>query len=554
MSLSATNTPKTALFLTAIAGLSLGHSGAMAQTWPVGGTPAVTSSFGDDENNRVHGGIDIPRPVNSLVCAVRNATITSIFYVAANPSGFDSSTTAGAGAGRDVFQVSAIDAAGNEYLYQHMRPPAGGNILVGQAIVEGAGFARIRGGGVDFGGTFDHLHLGYSANPNTGPTTRIDPLRNLFPARTVAENINVRNMTFRSVGGNFADFGQDTTPALRGKFVKGGVDMISEIVNNMGNQARVGAAVVDPRGTGLTLFNGISAVPGSVTYHVEKPADLPRGDIASRQLVKFDQRASVHTGQINTIYDRTRNVTPDGSNTYNYNFIITQTDGTTPNGANFWRTNADKAGAGALGDGSGRGVAAKNADCAFPDGVYNALPNGWSHDDQTGWGTHFNVLVNNFNQVALPAKRNGEMAPAGGESIEANDGNASTFSPSPTEVFVPGEDLYIKGSEFVENQGYSAWATPWRSVWNDGDSLSGIAASVVSDSNGFVPGQVLWSNLPDPGTPALYNVVLDYNHDGMYTWGLDGVGTFTLVPAPGAGVGALVLLGLGAARRRRNAA
>jgi hypothetical protein len=129
-----------------------------------------------------------------------------------------------------------------------------------------------------------------------------------------------------------------------------------------------------------------------------------------------------------------------------------------------------------------------------------------------------------------------------------------TFSPLSSETFGPGEDLFVKGSEFVDNQVYRAWATPWRPIWNDGDSLSGLSTSVLSDSEGFVPGQLLWGDLPNPVNPLLFNIVIDYNHDGVYTWGLDGLGTFALVPTPGAGAGLLAMLGAGAARRRRAAA
>ncbi|MBC7771877.1 MAG: hypothetical protein H7210_05240, partial [Pyrinomonadaceae bacterium] len=134
---------------------------AHAQTWPVAGNRTVTSSFGDDENNSIHGGLDIPAAAATAVRAVRGFTITSVWYRDAMGVGRMSSVN-GFGNGRDVFQVIGTDANGKTHLYAHLQNPAMGNITVGQAIVEGANFARVRGVGDTFGGSFDHIHYNFS--------------------------------------------------------------------------------------------------------------------------------------------------------------------------------------------------------------------------------------------------------------------------------------------------------------------------------------------------------------------------------------------------------
>lgn len=520
---------------------------ARATVWPFPGNRVVTSSFGDDENNSIHGGLDIPSAAGSNVRAVQGFTISTI-WVREPGGGTHTSSTAGDGVGDDVFQVMGTDAAGRTHLYAHLQNPAGGNITVGSAIAEGVNFARVRGGGVAFGGTFDHIHYNFSNNaPASAFGNWIDPLANIFNNTINSENISVNHITYRPLDNQFPIYGQKLTRVEPGRFIKGRVTMTSEIVDNMGDQARVGADVNDPRGTDMRLFNGISAVPNQVRYEVRKPDYLPRGTIAERTLETFNQTDSTHNGRRTIIFDETRNVTPDGSNTYNYNFNVTSTDGTRPNANNFWKTNAKKTGAGALGDGSSRANAVNNADGAFPDGVYDTRSGGVLAD-----GTYapqvYRVLVNNWNQTALPERNQGVMPPAGGASTETQPSSENTISPPPMMTFNTGDNVYVMGANYLDTASYVAYVFPFDVIWANGAPLTGYVSSqpVNADANGDISSQLAWGGASN----GLYNLVIDYDNDGYFSWTLDGLGSFEVVPTPGA----FALLGLGglvAARRRR---
>ncbi len=500
-----------------------------AVTWPIAAAPVVTSSFGDDEGRDIHAGIDIPGAAGTAVRAVVASTVNKIWWT---NGGGGSSIVIGAGAGMDVYLARADDAAGNEHYYMHVRPPAAGNILVGQALVEGANFARIRGAAMPFGGTFDHLHYCYAAHPNIGLGNEIDPLRYVFPYQvpneTVSEAIDGRSLTYLPIGVAFPIYGHTPTARVIGRFVKLGLDMIAEIINNMGDQQFVQADIADPRGTTVTLFLGITAVPYKISYEIEKPPGFPRGDVPQRTLVEFNNTNNTHDPQEPTIYDRQREVTKDLSNTYNYNFFITNTNGTIPTAANFWKTNAEKNGNAAVGDGSARGNAANNADCAFPDGVYEVIPWGHPTDDRKGTASVYDVLVNNWKQNAKAARAAGEAPGAGGTSDEANPGTESEDSPPPVVQFVLGDDLYVKGTEYLEDTSYTAYVFPYTATWNQEDPLTGSIANaaVTSDANGDISGQLLWGDIDQVGD---FNIVIDYDGDGVFSWTLDGLGAFRVV-------------------------
>lgn len=527
----------------------------MAATWPVAGDEIVTSSFGDNEKDKIHGGIDIPAQEDTLVRAVGGGKILAILF--RNPDGSRTQSQNPLDVGKDVFEI-LTDDGNNPFLglhsYGHIKPLAGKDLVVGQVLTEGVDFARIRGSDAAFGGTFDHLHYGFSRSsvkaPAVLPATFIDPLQNVFPLETVSEVVDTRHITYASISspGIFADFGQDDSPRAKKRFVKGGVTMISEMIVDMGDQQFV-EELTDPRGTGLTLFKGITAVPTAISYEVDKPAYLPRGDIAERTLVRFDQTKSVHDNQVATIYDHARNVTPDMENSYNYNYIITHTDGTGPSAPNFWKTDASKTGAGTLGDGSARGTATTNAAGAFPDGLFEVTPLAANLAGSRG-GRVYAVLVNNWNQTAEPAKAAGEVPATGGSSTESNPSQEKKNAPPPREVFELGDDLFVKGSEYVDDQTYQAFVFPFKSVWNQDDPLVGFisSASVKSDFSGDVLGQLLWADIDRTGD---FNVVIDYDNDGLFSWTLDGLGSLEVVPEPSS-LTMLAFGGLLLARWRRR--
>jgi hypothetical protein len=84
----------------------------------------------------------------------------------------------------------------------------------------------------------------------------------------------------------------------------------------------------------------------------------------------------------------------------------------------------------------------------------------------------------------------------------------------------------------------------------EGDSLSGsIASSVIgSNASGDIVSQTLW---PDANQLGAFNMVIDYNADGKFSWGLDGLGTFSVVPEP-TGLAPIVGITLIILRRQRR--
>jgi hypothetical protein len=73
--------------------------------------------------------------------------------------------------------------------------------------------------------------------------------------------------------------------------------------------------------------------------------------------------------------------------------------------------------------------------------------------------------------------------------------------------------------------------------WLQGDDLklNAVAHShVMSDANGVIPA----TNIAQVGPAGAYDVVIDYDNDGKFSWKLDGVAAFTVpqvqpgAPAP----------------------
>ena len=422
---------------------------------------------------------------------------------------------------------------------------------VGDPINEGQAFARVRRTGlVPPGrvGSFGHLHFSYQC-AGDGANVFVDPLRYLFPANTVTESIVHRTMTFNPRDGAFPIYGQDTFERKIGRYIKKNVDLLAEMNNNMGATLFVGTESdqnghrgADASGAPLTLFTGYSGVPAEIAYAVDKPNYVRRGSIAEQRLERFDQRSTVHEGRRAIVYDEPlRNLLPgpgpDGTpNRDNYTYKVTSTDGTTPDANHFWNSNAMLGGSG---DGSGPTEidTLLNANSMFQDGVYLTKSIGYTVNGQIGGtGTSrssrsYRVLVNNFKQTAEPARAAGEQ-PSGilAESNEQNPGPERELSPPVQRVFQEHEPVYAKGAQFVDNWEYTAYAVIYDASWEQDEPFRNIVAqaTVHSDILGVISGTLLW---PDP-SQGLYNIIIDYDNNHLFSWTLDGLGTFLVIPEP----------------------
>jgi hypothetical protein len=253
-------------------------------------------------------------------------------------------------------------------------------------------------------------------------------------------------------------------------------------------------------------------------------------------------------------------------------FIVTNTkgnDGRMANvdGGQFWNTNAKNDPAtkdnNAAANFAGKADAAKNAEARFKDGDYEVHvvmsdAAGNTVDESAG-----KLRLDNFTQKA-GAGAGGAAPPPPGPVTPLYDPSATPFVPDfvPTpsaasidEFFLLGDDVGIFGEEYYPNLLMPAYIFDHRASWLEGDLFSGplISTFVLSDLNGTVPLTYAWT----ADREGLFDVIIDYDRDGRFSWTLDGLGGFGVraVPEPASlflmTAGAI---GLAVATRRRRRA
>lgn len=172
-----------------------------------------------------------------------------------------------------------------------------------------------------------------------------------------------------------------------------------------------------------------------------------------------------------------------------------------------------------------------NAEARFKDGEYNIH---FVLGDLVSTGPApvvETVRVVNFARQA--AVQVGGQAPAAGTPQNMDLGHyeyAPALIAPPTVADTSlklnvGDAVGVQGSQFYPNLFMNAYVVKHKPVgWKEDDPLTdGMVAKIVvqSDANGVVPLTQAWT-----AQPGEYDVVIDYENDGLFSWKLDGLTGF----------------------------
>lgn len=321
--------------------------------------------------------------------------------------------------------------------------------------------------------------------------------------------------------------------------IKGDVDIIAD--------------AVDPMSTDL----GFVANPHIIGYWIEPRFWLMHGVKnfgAPYLLAKFDDNwfdgttAQKTSDKFGEVYDTTR---PADIGTFPFqrldHFIVSNTkgeDGAIGNvdGSQYWNTNAkddSSSSTVAHANFAGKPDATKNAEARFFDGELNihvVLGDVVNTNENLKAGK---VRLDNFIQTAVPG--HGGIPSPGGAPIMLYEPDTTPYVPDlvpepviadVSEKYLLNEVVGVSGEEYYPDFAMTAYVVHHRPEgWMEDDSLtSGLVAQVVvqSDSNGSVPLTEAW--LAD--LPGKYDIIIDYDNDGLFSWTLDGVGGFHVNSPP----------------------
>lgn len=119
------------------------------------------------------------------------------------------------------------------------------------------------------------------------------------------------------------------------------------------------------------------------------------------------------------------------------------------------------------------------------------------------------------------------VARAGPPDFDPDDFPPSTATPSLT-VKV-GEKVTVggpKSANFLPNERMDVFVVPHR-TWREGDSLAANAVkriTVRSDAKGGLPLTGLWK----PDKAGQFDIVVDYDGNGRFSYGLDALSSFVV--------------------------
>jgi hypothetical protein len=336
-----------------------------------------------------------------------------------------------------------------------------------------------------------------------------------------------------------------------------------------------------------TLRTG--AGPHKIGYSIKALFDqgVPKNDVkaptAPYLLAKFDDNWAAGTPAANVIYADSGNgtIAPEtgtvtGELRVNPNttafaetkhYIVTNTDGSTGAPANakanqFWKTKAKddgSAGTANTANGAAMATAARNAEARFKDGDYEInISMGdviAAHDVNEVAGK---VRVNNFTQTAVPGL-GGAPAPSGVTSPLSNSNTPFLPGHGPVDLETAslsltaslGDDISSSGDEYYPNLLMPVYIFSHRS-WTDGIFFSDFVADslVMSDALGHVDPTKVWN----ANMLGDFDMIIDYDRNGVFSATLDGLGGLTVIPEPAAATTMFIMaVSLAGASGRRRA-
>lgn len=327
------------------------------------------------------------------------------------------------------------------------------------------------------------------------------------------------------------------------------------------------ADVVDEMSTKL----GYATNPHKVGYYIKPLFD--KGVVAHGVknasnpylLAKFDDAwfPGVSNSVFEAVYDKTRLATINNPPFNHINhFIVTNTkgeDGSVANvdGNQYWRTNAKDDGAAdtvAHANYAGKNTTTRNAQARFKDGEYEVhvmlgdLVN-------TVDATAGKLRLDNYKQTAGAGK--GGISPPQGAVAPLYGPNMTPyvpdFKPDPStavidQIFHFGDPIGIYGDQYYPDLLMPAYIFDHQDAWNEDDPFINyiIEILVKSDLDGVVPLTYAWN----AEWMGRFDVIIDYDRDGLFTWTMDGLGGFQVgVPEPSTifllGSGLAGVIGLG---------
>lgn len=230
-------------------------------------------------------------------------------------------------------------------------------------------------------------------------------------------------------------------------------------------------------------------------------------------------------------------------------YIVTNTKDDTgrPNKVDddqYWNTNAkDDTNIADTNDAAnfaGKPDAGKNANARFKDGEYEVHIVLGDLKTATVDETAGKLRLDNFKQTAAPKKCGGCAAPATGATAPLYDpANTTPWVPQFTPVtqvagidaiFVVGDTIGIEGDQYYGNLVMPSHVFTHKAGWNEDDALTGGIANplVKSGATGAVPLTQAWTI----DRIGRFDVLIDYDRDAKFSWTLDGLGGFKVVPRP----------------------
>jgi hypothetical protein len=338
------------------------------------------------------------------------------------------------------------------------------------------------------------------------------------------------------------------------KLVKGDIDIIADVRDQMNDTFKASAAPfkigyhvaslfdtgVDPRLLRTAAdpyvlatfddnwFKDQPSAPGFITVYADDGSTANRSDAA------FDQQLRIKKADNDTIFPFTKQYT------------ITNAKGNDGRVANvddnqYWNTNAKnistRSDTDAKANFAGDPDTTKNAEARFKDGDWEIHVMLTDLVNPTEDAIGGKIRLDNFKQVAKPGL-GGAAPPAAGLVDPLYDPTNTTsmlteFAAETAGVdrmLNLGDSVGILGEQMYPDLLMKAYILPHKNAWTEDNSFADAIASIFvkSDANGLVPLTLAWT----ANKLGLFDTIIDYDRDGMFSATLDGLGGFQVVPEP----------------------